>query len=107
MASPLVAVPHVVPQPLATVPRALPTRRKSCEVASTLTKALVDIQRKPITLHIYGIFRTNGIFWNDDKKSRNLTSGVRFSESARSIFSLRVQNERTIEKEWNFDKKCF
>ena len=47
------------------------------------------------------------VFWNDDKKGRNLTSGVRFSESARSIFSLWVQNKRVIEKGWNFDKKCF
>ena len=37
------------------------------------------------------------------KKGRNLTSGVRFSESARSIFSLRVQNNIDIEKGWNFD----
>ena len=41
------------------------------------------------------------------KKGRNLTSGVRFSESARSIFSLWVQNKRVIENGWNFDKKCF
>ena len=46
-------------------------------------------------------------FWNDDKKGRNLTSGVHFSESARSIFSLRVQNKRVIEKGWNFDKNVF
>ena len=37
------------------------------------------------------------------QKSRNLTSGVRFSESTRSIFSLRVQNNIDIEKGWNFD----
>ena len=40
------------------------------------------------------------------KKGRNLTSGVRFSESARSVFSLWVQNKRVIEKGWTFDKKC-
>ena len=30
---------------------------------------------------------------------------MRFSESARSIFSLWVQNKRVIEKGWNFDKQ--
>ena len=45
------------------------------------------------------------IFWNDDKKGRILTSGVRFSESARSIFSLSgYRKKRVIEKGWNFER---
>ena len=52
------------------------------------------------------IFEKNGFFGMMIKKGRNLTSGVRFSESARSIFSLRVQNEGVIQKGWTFDEKC-
>ena len=44
------------------------------------------------------------MFWNVEKKDRNLTSGVRFSESAMSIFTLWVQMKGVIEKGWNFDK---
>ena len=55
---------------------------------------------------MWGVLRISGM---DVKilKSRNLASGVRFPESARSIFSLWVQNERVMEKGWHFDKKMF
>ena len=42
------------------------------------------------------------IFWNIEKKGRNFASGVRFSESARSIFSPRGTGQRSYRKRIDF-----
>ena len=41
------------------------------------------------------------------KKNRNLASGVSFSESATSVFTLRVRNNGVRPKEASYDQKIF